>query len=267
MTSPVLSTPSNVSSRLTELVQSATKTQTGQSTSASLGTDSAMSVYQDFLTTGAPNGFATLSDVFDNMTQTVGLLKKGLEGLTNMSASVGETRIDLIEAGRSDDPAAITEALDAFGELPSKLSTIAVSADYNGRSLLAEISREETVDATSLSITLVYSDYTDLSDDFALSSEDSSEQLDEALDVLDAFMDDIRAHRDDLTASFETIRGGDGVSALLSDIFPSIDVAVEENALADEGNQVLALQTRQELARSTSSLTPESQLNALRFFS
>lgn len=267
MTSPISSTTPNLTTTLADLSKSEQRPNVGNGPTGLLQDSGEKPSYQDFLTTGAPTGFATLSDVFDSMTQTVGLLKKGIEGLTKMSGLAGDARGALLEAQSSEDLSLRGDALGQFGQLPAEISTIALSAEYEGRSLLAEVTRTETVEATSVSVTLVYSNYTDLQDAFALEAEDPADQIDEALEFLDAFLETLREHKGELTKGFEAIRGGDGVPALLSEIFPNIDVDLTQDDLEEEAIQVLALQTRQELAGSTQSLTPESQLNALRFFS
>ena len=219
----------------------------------------------DLLTTGAPAGFAGLSSLLDTVSHSIGLLKSGISGLSAMDKLATSVRDALSGASENGDGAALEEARQRFSQLPGDIARIAEGAEFGGRNLLGEPGHTDTVQVSSISITLIYVDYTDASA-LASGGEEAPTDLEQILETLGSLIDQLTAHRESLAESLSGLRDDDGVPSLMQQLFPNAVGGSEDDQLTDEGAQLLALQIRQELAGTTASLTPESRLNALRFF-
>ena len=266
MTSPISSSVAvgRATTELNQLDKAEKKTPAAEPPVVEARADSSVT----FQTDGSQDIFSSLSGLLDQTSDAIALLKSGTDGLASIAETIGLVRDELVDARDSGDAGAISVAQERLAALPNQIAELAGGAGGSAGNLLAETARDGSVQIASLSISLVYVDYTQTGESSPLFGSNTSadgEPTDPLQQLQDALAF-VQNHQEQLLESLEALRSEEGIPSFVQELLSVDATSVDETVLTEEGASILSLQVRQELAGTTEALTPEARLNALKFF-
>jgi len=213
-----------------------------------------------------------LNGLLDSMGNAISTIQAANNGMTAITKLVQSAQALVSQAKQTTDPTTLANLSTQFNSLLTQISQLAGDAGFNGVNLLAgntlTIIFDETGNST-LNVSGV--DYTDVSN-APLSIANATNNW--------ASASDITAASDDLTAALVSLRSeGQTLSSNLSTVqirqdftkamINTLQTGSDNLTLADsneEGANLLALQTRQQLSTTALSLAAQADQNVLRLF-
>jgi flagellin-like hook-associated protein FlgL len=213
-----------------------------------------------------------LNGLLDSMTNGVNTIQAANNGITAITKLVQSAQSLVSQAQQTTDPTTQTSLATQFNSLLAQIGQLAGDSGYNGVNLLAgntlTINLNET--ATS-SISVAGADYTDataapLSIANAANNWASAADITAAATDLSAALTSLRAESQTLSSSLSTVQiRQDFTKSMIN----TLQSGADSLTLADsneEGANLLALQTRQQLSSTALSLTSQADQNVLRLF-
>jgi flagellin-like hook-associated protein FlgL len=263
-----------VRSNLLQLQQtSALITQTQDRLSTGKKVNSALDNAINFFTAqGLTTRANDLNGLLDSMTNGVNTIQAANNGITAITKLVQSAQSLVSQAQQTTDTATQTSLATQFNSLLAQIGQLAGDSGYNGVNLLAgntlTINLNET--ATS-SISVAGADYTDataapLSIANAANNWASAADITAAATDLSAALTSLRAESQTLSSSLSTVEiRQDFTKSMIN----TLQSGADSLTLADsneEGANLLALQTRQQLSSTALSLASQADQNVLRLF-
>jgi flagellin-like hook-associated protein FlgL len=213
-----------------------------------------------------------LNGLLDSMTNGVNTIQAANNGITAITKLVQSAQSLVSQAQQTTDPTTQTSLATQFNSLLAQIGQLAGDSGYNGVNLLAgntlTINLNET--ATS-SISVAGADYTDataapLSIANAANNWASAADITAAATDLSAALTSLRAESQTLSSSLSTVQiRQDFTKSMIN----TLQSGADSLTLADsneEGANLLALQTRQQLSSTALSLASQADQNVLRLF-
>jgi flagellin len=213
-----------------------------------------------------------LNGLLDSMTNGVNTIQAANNGITAITKLVQSAQSLVSQAQQTTDPTTQTSLATQFNSLLAQIGQLAGDSGYNGVNLLAgntlTINLNET--ATS-SISVAGADYTDataapLSIANAANNWASAADITAAATDLSAALTSLRAESQTLGSSLSTVQiRQDFTKSMIN----TLQSGADSLTLADsneEGANLLALQTRQQLSSTALSLVSQADQNVLRLF-
>ena len=213
-----------------------------------------------------------LNGLLDSMTNGVNTIQAANNGITAITKLVQSAQSLVSQAQQTTDPTTQTSLATQFNSLLAQIGQLAGDSGYNGVNLLAgntlTINLNET--ATS-SISVAGADYTDataapLSIANAANNWASAADITAAATDLSAALTSLRAESQTLSSSLSTVQiRQDFTKSMIN----TLQSGADSLTLADsneEGANLLALQTRQQLSSTALSLASHADQNVLRLF-
>jgi flagellin len=262
-----------VRSNLLQLQQTSeliTRTQTRLSTGKRV--NSALDNAINFFTAqGLDNRANDLSGLLDSMSNAINTIQAANNGITAITKLVQSAQALTSQANQTSDTATKATLATQFDALLTQIGQLAGDAGFNGVNLLGgdSLTVNFNEDATS-STTVTGVDYTNaqgtLSINTAANNWADSAAIQAATDDLTAALTTLRSESQSLGANLSTVQiRQDFTKATIN----TLQTGSASLTLADsneEGANLLALQTRQQLSTTALSLAAQADQNVLRLF-
>jgi flagellin len=213
-----------------------------------------------------------LNGLLDSMTNGVNTIQAANNGITAITKLVQSAQSLVSQAQQTTDPATQASLATQFNSLLGQIGQLAGDSGYNGVNLLAgntlTINLNET--ATS-SISVAGVDYTDataapLSIANAANNWSTAADITTAATELSAALTSLQSESQTLSSSLSTVQIRQDFTKSMVNTLQS---GADSLTLADsneEGANLLALQTRQQLSSTALSLASQADQNVLRLF-
>jgi flagellin-like hook-associated protein FlgL len=272
MSSIVLS--AGVRSNLLQLQQTSdliTQTQTRLATGKKV--NSALDNANSFFTAqGLDNRANDLSSLLDTMSNGVNTIQAANNGITAITKLVQSAQSLVSQAQQTSDATTQASLATQYNDLLTQIGQLAGDSGFNGVNLLKGDTLTLTLDETgSSTATVTGADYTDaggsaLSIANAVNNWADSAAITAASSDLTAALTTLRAESQTLSASLSVVQiRQDFTKATIN----TLQTGSDNLTLADsnqEGANLLALQTRQQLSTTALSLASQADQNVLRLF-
>jgi flagellin-like hook-associated protein FlgL len=225
-----------------------------------------------FTAQGLDNRANDLSSLLDSMSNGVSTIQAANNGITAITKLVQSAQSLVSQAQQTTDTATQTSLAGQFNALLTQIGQLAGDSGFNGVNLLAGDSLTVNLNETATSSTTVTgADYTDataspLSIANAANNWASAADITAAATDLSAALTSLRSESQTLSASLSTVQiREDFTKATIT----TLQSGSDNLTLADsnqEGANLLALQTRQQLSSTALSLASQADQNVLRLF-
>ena len=213
-----------------------------------------------------------LSSLLDTMSNAVSTIQAANNGITAITKLVQSAQSLVSQAQQSTDTATQATLATQFDNLLTQIGQLAGDSGFNGVNLLAGNSLTVTLDETGNSSTSVAGvDYTNASGSAlniaaATNNWASSSDISAASTDLSKALTALNAESQTLSAGLSTVQiRQDFTNSMIN----TLQTGSDNLTLADsnqEGANLLALQTRQQLSTTALSLASQSDQNVLRLF-
>jgi flagellin len=263
-----------VRSNLLQLQQTSdliTKTQTRLSTGKKVNSalDNAISFFTAQSLTVKAND---LSDLLDSMSTGISTIQAANNGITAITKLVQSAQSLVSQAKQTSDTATLATLSSQFDTLMTQIGQLAGDSGFHGVNLLAGNTLTLNLDDTGgSSVSVAGVDYTDVSGGplaiaNATNNWVSSGDITAAGNDLATALTSLRAESQTLSSSLSTVQiRQDFTKAMIN----TLQTGSDNLTLADsneEGANLLALQTRQQLSSTALSLAAQADQNVLRLF-
>lgn len=213
-----------------------------------------------------------LSSLLDTMSNAVSTIQAANNGITAITKLVQSAQSLVSQAQQSADTATQATLATQFDNLLTQIGQLAGDSGFNGVNLLAGNSLTVTLDETGNSTTTVTGvDYTNASGSAlniaaATNNWASTSDISAASTDLSKALTALNAESQTLSAGLSTVQiRQDFTNSMIN----TLQTGSDNLTLADsnqEGANLLALQTRQQLSTTALSLASQSDQNVLRLF-
>jgi flagellin len=249
------------------ITQTQTRLATGKRVNSAL--DNAINF---FTAQGLDNRANDLNGLLDAMSNAINTIQAANNGITAITKLVQSAQALTSQANQTTDTDVRATLASQFDALVDQIGQLATDSGFNGVNLLAGDTLTVVFDETAASSTdIVGVDYTDATAAPLLIANSANAWAGSA---------DITAASDDLSAALTSLRGeSQTLSANLSTVqirqdftkatINTLQTGSADLTLADsneEGANLLALQTRQQLSTTALSLAAQADQNVLRLF-
>ena len=223
-----------------------------------------------FTAQGLTNRANDLSGLLDSMSNAISTIQAADNGISSITKLVQSAQALISQARQTADTAVRDDLAAQFDELRTQIDELAGDAGFNGINLLGgdDLTVNLNEDASS-SVTITAVDFT-VGGDLAVAAANNSWALDAEIELA----------ADDLTAALTTLRSqaqtfGSNLSTVqirqefTKSMINKLRVGSDNLTLADsneEGANLLALQTRQQLSTTALSLASQASQAVLRLF-
>ncbi|HXX06983.1 MAG TPA: flagellin [Pseudolabrys sp.] len=254
------------------ITQTQTRLATGKRVNSAL--DNAINF---FTAQGLDNRASDLSALLDNMSNAINTIQAANNGITSITKLVQSQQSLASQAQQTTDTNVRATLASQFDALTAQIAQLAGDSGFNGINLLAGNTLTVTFDETGNSTTAVAGvDYstvgnvqTNLSIDGAVSAHNSwaaVSDIQASSATLTTALTDLRSESQTLSANLSTVQiRQDFTKATIN----TLQTGSSSLTLADsneEGANLLALQTRQQLSTTALSLASQADQNVLRLF-
>jgi flagellin len=249
------------------ITQTQTRLATGKRVNSAL--DNAINF---FTAQGLDNRANDLSSLLDSMSNAINTIQAANNGITSITKLVQSAQALTSQANQTTDTNVRATLASQFDALVDQIGQLATDSGFNGVNLLAGDTLTVTFDETAASSTdIVGVDYTDataapLSIANSANAWAGSADITAASDALSAALTSLRAESQTLSANLSTVQiRQDFTKATIN----TLQTGSADLTLADsneEGANLLALQTRQQLSTTALSLAAQADQNVLRLF-
>jgi flagellin len=254
------------------ITQTQTRLATGKKVNSAL--DNAINF---FTAQGLDNRANDLSSLLDSMSNAINTIQAANNGITAITKLVQSQQSLASQALQTSDTNVRATLASQFDALTTQIAQLASDSGFNGVNLLAGNTLTVTLDETGSSTTSVTGvDYstvanvqTNLTIDSAVSAHANwaaSTDIQASSAVLTTALTDLRSESQTLSANLSTVQiRQDFTKATIN----TLQTGSADLTLADsnqEGANLLALQTRQQLSTTALSLASQADQNVLRLF-
>jgi flagellin-like hook-associated protein FlgL len=249
------------------ITQTQTRLATGKRVNSAL--DNAINF---FTAQGLDNRANDLNGLLDSMSNAINTIQAANNGITAITKLVQSAQALTSQANQTTDTTVRATLSSQFDALITQIGQLAGDSGFNGVNLLGGDTLTVTLDETGNSTTSVTGvDYTDataapLSIANAANSWAGSADIQAATDNLTAALTSLRSESQTLSANLSTVQiRQDFTKATIN----TLQTGSADLTLADsneEGANLLALQTRQQLSTTALSLASQADQNVLRLF-
>jgi flagellin len=276
MSGIVLST--GVRSNLLQLQQTSdliTQTQTDLATGKRV--NSALDNPNNFFTAqGLDNRASDLGNLLDSMSTAINTIGAANNGITSITKLVQSAQSLVSQAQQTSDTTVRATLATQFDDLLTQIGQLASDSGFNGINLLAgndlTVALNEKSGAAQSSVTVSSVDYTDATNANGLNIGNAtgnwaaSSDTDAASASLTAALTTLRSESQTLGSSLQTVQiRQDFTKATIN----TLQTGSSDLTIADsnqEGADLLALQTRQQLSTTALSLASQADQNVLKLF-
>ena len=261
-----------VRSNLLQLQQTSdlmTRTQTRLATGKRV--NSALDNAINFFTAqGLDNRANDLSGLLDSMSNAINTIQAANNGLSAITKLVQSAQSLVSQARQTSDTAAQDTLATQFDALLVQIGQLAGDAGFNGINLLGgdSLTVNFNEDATSTT-TVTGVDYTNANATLAIANAgnwQTSSALDTASDDLTAALTTLRSEAQTLSANLSTVQIRQDFTKATINTLQNGSAALTLADSNEEGANLLALQTRQQLSTTALSLSAQADQNVLRLF-
>ncbi len=211
-----------------------------------------------------------LNSLLDSMSTGINTIQAANNGLSAITKLVQSAQALVSQARQTTDTTVLATLSSQFDDLRNQIDQLAGDSGLNGVNLLAGDDLTITLNETGAS-TVVISGYTDTSSGAlaitaAANNWASSTDIDAAATELTASLVTLRSQSQTLSSTLQTVQiRQDFTKAMIN----TLNAGADSLTLADsneEGANLLALQTRQQLSTTALSLAAQADQNVLRLF-
>ena len=249
------------------ITQTQTRLATGKRVNSAL--DNAINF---FTAQGLDNRANDLNGLLDSMSNAINTIQAGNNGITAITKLVQSAQALTSQANQTTDTAVRATLSSQFDALVTQIGQLAGDSGFNGVNLLGGDTLTVVLDETGNSSTTVTGvDYTDataapLSIALSANSWATSGDISAASTNLSNALTSLRSESQTLSANLSTVQiRQDFTKATIN----TLQTGSSDLTLADsneEGANLLALQTRQQLSTTALSLASQADQNVLRLF-
>jgi flagellin len=225
-----------------------------------------------FTAQGLDNRASDLNALLDTMSNGINTIQAANNGITAITKLVQSAQSLVSQAQQTSDSATLTSLSTQFDALLTQIGQLAGDSGFNGVNLLAGDTLTVTLDETGSSTTTVTgADYTNanaapLSIAAAANNWSTAADITAAAGDLSAALTSLRSESQTLSSSLSVVQiRQEFTKATINTLQTGSDALT----LADsnqEGANLLALQTRQQLSSTALSLASQADQNVLRLF-
>jgi flagellin len=247
--------------------QTQTRLATGKKVNSAL--DNAINF---FTAQGLDNRANDLSGLLDSMSNAINTIQAANNGITAITKLVQSAQSLTSQANQTSDTATRSTLASQFNALLTQIGQLAGDSGFNGVNLLAGNTLTVTFNETNTaSVSVSGVDYTNanatpLSINNAANNWGAAADVSAASTQLTAALTSLRGESQTLSASLSTVQiRQDFTKATIN----TLQTGSSDLTLADsnqEGANLLALQTRQQLSTTALSLASQADQNVLRLF-
>ena len=215
-----------------------------------------------------------LSNLLDSMSNGVNTIQAANNGITSITKLVQSAQALVSQAQQSSDTATKASLATQFGTLLTQIGSLAKDSGFNGVNLLGGSSNNLTITlnetgTSSVAVTAV--DYTNasaapLSINAAANSWSTSASLTAASTDLTAALTTLQSESQTLSSSLAMVQTRQDFTKSMISTLQSGSAALTLADTNQEGANLLALQTRQQLSSTALSLASQADQNVLRLF-
>jgi flagellin-like hook-associated protein FlgL len=263
-----------VRSNLLQLQQTAdlmTRTQTRLSSGKRV--NSALDNAINFFTAqGLDNRANDLSGLLDSMSNAINTIQAANNGITAITKLVQSAQSLVSQANQTSDTGTRATLSSQFDDLLTQIGQLAGDAGFNGVNLLGgdSLTVNFNEDATSTT-TVTGVDYTNanaspLSINAAANNWADSAAIQAASDTLTTALTTLRSESQTLSANLSTVQIRQDFTKATINTLQNGSAALTLADSNEEGANLLALQTRQQLSTTALSLSAQADQNVLRLF-
>ena len=212
-----------------------------------------------------------LSSLLDSMSNGISTIQAANNGITAITKLVQSAQALVSQAQQATDTGTLATLSQQFDTLMTQIGQLAGDSGFNGVNLLGGSSLTVNMDDTgNSSITVTGVDYTNAASGLnvanATNNWASASDITAAATDLSNALTSLRAELQTLSSSLSTVQiRQDFTNAMIN----TLQTGSDNLTLADsneEGANLLALQTRQQLSTTALSLAAQSDQNVLRLF-
>ena len=264
-----------VRSNLLQLQQTSdlmTRTQTRLATGKRV--NSALDNAINFFTAqGLDNRANDLSALLDSMSNAINTIQAANNGITAITKLVQSAQSLVSQANQTSDTAARATLSTQFDALLTQIGQLAGDSGFNGVNLLGgdNLTVNFNTDALPASTTIDGVDYTNanatpLSVNNSVNNWGSSTDISAASTQLSAALTTLRSESQTLSANLSTVQIRQDFTKATINTLQNGSAALTLADSNEEGANLLALQTRQQLSTTALSLSAQADQNVLRLF-
>jgi flagellin-like hook-associated protein FlgL len=225
-----------------------------------------------FTAQGLDNRASDLNGLLDTMSNGVNTIQAANNGITAITKLVQSAQALVSQAQQTTDTATLTSLSTQYDELLVQIGQLAGDASFNGVNLLGGDTLTINLNETATSSTTVTGvDYTDANGSALSIANAANNWADSA--AIAAASSDLTAALTTLRAESQTLGASLSVVQIRQDFtkatINTLQTGSDNLTLADsnqEGANLLALQTRQQLSTTALSLASQADQNVLRLF-
>jgi flagellin len=248
------------------ITQTQTRLASGKKVNSAL--DNAISF---FTAQGLDTRANDLSGLLDSMSNGVNTIQSANNGITAITKLVQSAQSLVSQAQQTTDTTTLASLSSQFDSLLSQIGQLAGDSGFNGVNLLGGDTLTVTLNDTGSSTTSVTGvDYTDANTGLSIANATgnwaASSDITAAANDLSAALTSLRSESQTLSASLSVVQIREDFT---KSTINTLQTGSADLTLADsneEGANLLALQTRQQLSSTALSLASQADQNVLRLF-
>ena len=214
----------------------------------------------------------SLNGLLDSMSNGINTIQAANNGITSITKLVQSAQALASQAQQTSDTTTRASLATQYGALITQITQLAKDSGFNGVNLLGGNSLTITLNETGSSTVAVTAvDYTNgtagpLSLNAAANSWGSSTNITAASTDLSAALTSLQSESQTLSASLSTVQIRQDFTKATINTLQSGSAALTLADTNQEGANLLALQTRQQLSSTALSLASQADQNVLRLF-
>jgi flagellin len=248
------------------ITQTQTRLATGKKVNSALDNANAF-----FTAQGLDNRASDLSNLLDNMSTAINTINAANNGITSITKLVQSAQSLVSQAQQTSDTATRASLSTQFDSLLSQIGQLAGDSSFNGVNLLGGDTLSVNLDETgNSSVSVAGVDYTNAISGLSIANATNnwagSTDISAASADLTAALTSLRSESQTLSSSLSTVQiRQDFTNATIN----TLQQGSSDLTLADsnqEGANLLALQTRQQLSTTALSLAAQADQNVLQLF-
>jgi flagellin len=222
-----------------------------------------------FTAQGLSNRASDLSNLLDSMSNGVNTINAASNGLTSITKLVQSAQALVSQAQQTSDTTVRASLSTQFGAIRTQIDQLSADSGFNGINLLGGDSLTVTLNETgssSVTVTGVTYNSAGLSISAAANNWAASGDITAASTELTAALTTLRSQAQTFSTNLSTVQiRQDFTKAMIN----TLQTGADSLTLADsneEGANLLALQTRQQLSTTALSLASQASQSVLRLF-
>ena len=249
------------------ITQTQTRLATGKKVNSAL--DNAINF---FTAQGLDNRANDLSGLLDSMSNAINTIEAANNGITAITKLVQSAQSLVSQANQTTDTSVRSTLASQFNSLLTQIGQLATDSGFNGVNLLAANTLTVVFDETGKSTTTVTGvDYTNaaaspLSIANAGNNWAAASDISNSGTLLTAALTSLRSESQTLSASLSTVQIRQDFTKATINTLQTGSSALTLADSNEEGANLLALQTRQQLSTTALSLASQADQNVLRLF-